>query len=229
MKKRDKFYVIITAGGTGSRFGGDLAKQFVQINDKPLLRWCIERFLELPFKVEIIVVINEQMREYWKEYCRKNDFLFKYVLTTGGITRFHSVKNAVKYLEPDGIVAVHDGVRPLISRDYLERLFVEAQECDVLVPVIPTVDSIRRKNPDGSTSIVNREDYLRVQTPQMFKTEVLINAYTQSYNPAYTDDASVAESAGYIVKTTEGESTNLKITTRGDLDIAQALINSGKG
>ena len=218
-----KRYAIITAGGSGVRMGGPLAKQLMEIEGKPILRHTIELFLELSFDVEIIVVINSDLRDMWKSYCKENDFEFRYILTSGGLTRFHSVKNAVKYLERGGVVAVHDGVRPLATKGLIERLYTEIESKDALIPVMPVVESLRHIT---ESRHIDRDGIVSVQTPQLFRTDVLIDAYKQPYTPAFTDDASVAEATGYNVDITQGERYNIKITTPEDLLIAKAIFSS---
>jgi len=219
-----RYYAIILAGGLGSRMGYDIPKQFIEIEGKPILRHTIERFMESFDDINIIVVLPSGEKEYWKEYCNRTGFLGRYIMPSGGITRFHSVQNALKYV-PDGvIVAVHDGVRPFVTSDFLRSIFEKMEECEALVPVIPPVESLREIGPEGTSTAVDRSHYRLVQTPQMFHSELLKEAYSQPYNPLFTDDASVVEYLGHKVSLCEGLSSNIKITTPEDLAVAQAIF-----
>ena len=219
-----RYYAIILAGGLGSRMGYDIPKQFIEIEGKPILRHTIERFMESFDDINIIVVLPSGEKEYWKEYCNRTGFLGRYIMTSGGITRFHSVQNALKYV-PDGvIVAVHDGVRPFVTSDFIRSMFEKMKECEALVPVIQPVESLREIGSEGTSTAVDRSRYRLVQTPQMFYSELLKEAYSQPYNPLFTDDASVVEYLGHKVSLCEGLSSNIKITTPEDLAVAQAIF-----
>ena len=216
-------YVIIPAGGTGSRMGSELPKQMLDLCGKPVLRWTVELFLSQPFEVRIIISINESIKDMWLEYCYKNNFVFPHVLVAGGFTRFHSVRKAMKYLPEGASVAVHDGVRPFVSREVIVRCYALAAKAKAVVPVVPVVETVRHLTEGGSTT-VNRDEYRLVQTPQVFDVELLKRAYEQSYTPAFTDDASVVEALGVSVMLTEGNRENIKITTPFDLRVAEALL-----
>ena len=213
-------YVIIPAGGTGSRMGSELPKQMLDLCGKPVLRRTVELFLEQPFEVRVIVSINDSIKELWLEYCRKNDFV-------GGITRFHSVRKAMKYLPDGALAAVHDGVRPLLRKEDVAALFEEAEQYPAVVPVIPVADSMRKAGEDGSSVIVDRSAFRLVQTPQIFHTEVLKKAYAAAYSPEFTDDASVVEKSGVPLHFCTGSRLNLKLTTPEDMDLARAVVSSG--
>ena len=216
-------YVIIPAGGTGSRMGSELPKQMLDLCGKPVLRRTVELFLEQPFEVRVIVSINHSIKDIWLEYCRKNDFVFPSVLITGGITRFHSVRKAMKYLPDGALAAVHDGVRPFVSQEVIARCYALAATELAVVPVVKVVETVRRLTDAGSIT-VNRDEYRLVQTPQVFDGEVLKQAYSQPYTSAFTDDASVVEAWGVPVTLTEGNRENIKITTPFDLKVAAALL-----
>jgi 2-C-methyl-D-erythritol 4-phosphate cytidylyltransferase len=220
-----KCYAVIVAGGSGSRMGGEIAKQFLMLGDKPILLHTIEAFLSLPFPVEIIVVLPASLRDYWKNFYKEQRLSFKHTLVNGGITRFHSVKNAMKYIPAGALVAVHDGVRPFVSKDFIESLFAEAEEKRAVVPAVKVVDSLRYTDDKGSRP-VERDKYVTIQTPQIFHSELLLDAYNQAYNPAFTDDASVVESRGTDIFLTEGRMLNIKITRPEDLTLAQAILIS---
>ncbi|MHC1689721.1 MAG: 2-C-methyl-D-erythritol 4-phosphate cytidylyltransferase [Bacteroidales bacterium] len=220
-----KCYAVIVAGGSGSRMGGEIAKQFLMLGDKPILLHTIEAFLSLSFPVEIILVVPASLRDYWKNFYKEQRLSFKHTLVNGGITRFHSVKNAMKYVPEGALVAVHDGVRPFVSKDFLESLFAEADEKRAVIPAVKVVDSLRYTDEDGSRP-VERDKYVSIQTPQIFHSELLLDAYSQAYNPAFTDDASVVESRGTKIYLTEGRMVNIKITRPEDLTLAQAILIS---
>lgn len=220
-----KCYAVIVAGGSGSRMGGEIAKQFLMLGDKPILLHTIEAFLSLSFPVEIILVVPASLRDYWKNFYKEQRLSFKHTLVSGGITRFHSVKNAMKYVPEGALVAVHDGVRPFVSKDFLESLFAEADEKRAVIPAVKVVDSLRYSDENGSRP-VERDKYVSIQTPQIFHSELLLDAYNQAYNPAFTDDASVVESRGTKIYLTEGRMLNIKITRPEDLTLAQAILIS---
>lgn len=220
-----KYYAIIVAGGSGVRMGGDVAKQFLELGGKPVIATTVGRFLSLSFPVEIILVLPEQYKEHWKSYCFENNLNFRHTLVSGGLTRFHSVKNALKYVERGGLVAVHDGVRPFVSREFIEELYEIAGREGAVIPVIAPPESMRMVNEDGSTSITDRERYLLVQTPQVFLSDTVLDAYKQAYSPQFTDDASVVEGIGIKIHLADGKVTNIKLTRPEDMLLARAIIN----
>ena len=218
-----KRYAVIVAGGQGVRMGADRPKQFLEIGGKPILRHTIERFQAFDPKVEVILVLPAAQKDWWRDYCRNNGFLERYTLVSGGITRFHSVQNALRYVAEDGVVAVHDGVRPLVSQSLLERMFAAAETYKAVIPAVPVVESMRRV--DGETSApVSRDGMVLVQTPQLFDARLLKEAYRQPFSPAFTDDASVVEAAGTPGQIVAGDRINLKITTPDDLEFAASLL-----
>lgn len=218
-----KIFAIILAGGSGSRMGSELPKQFIEIEGKPILRHTIEAFQSLPLKVEIIVVLPSNQKSFWKNYCKETGFLTKYILPSGGITRFHSVQNALKYVPDGALVMIHDGVRPFVTQDFLMSLIEKGKDYEAVVPVRPSIESLRRVEGDDSFAI-DRSYYVSVQTPQVFHSEVINKAYSQSYNPSFTDDASVVEAAGYKITLCEGLRQNIKITTPEDLEVISGNI-----
>ncbi|MBQ4021003.1 MAG: 2-C-methyl-D-erythritol 4-phosphate cytidylyltransferase [Bacteroidales bacterium] len=218
-----KRYAVIVAAGSGARMNSKIPKQFIEIAGKPILRHTIERFLAMSPAVEIIVVLSDEYKDYWKNYCRSTAFLERYTLPSGGFTRFHSVKNALEYVPDGALVAVHDGVRPFVTTEFLEGLFEEAERCGAVAPVVPLVESIREKTEDGTVP-ADRSRFVAVQTPQVFRSEILRKAYGQSYDTSFTDDLTVVQKAGFPVKTVAGLRYNIKITTPDDLRIAEALL-----
>lgn len=216
-------YAVIVAGGRGTRMGADRPKQFLEVDGRPILRHTIERFQQLESEVRFIIVLPSQSREWWKAYCRETGFLESYTMVAGGLTRFHSVRNALEYVPDGAAVAVHDGVRPLVSAEFLERMFMEAEESPATVPVMPMIESMRLLMEDGGSEIADRSRFVTVQTPQVFQSEVLKAAYGQPYSLSFTDDASVVEAAGCDIRLVSGERLNIKITTPEDLELFRLL------
>lgn len=217
--------VIIVAGGSGSRLGGPLPKQFRMLGSLPVLGHAINAFARTLHSTQIVVVLPEGQIDFWKNLAARFD-IAKHTCTAGGLQRFHSVRNGLSALPRTvALIAVHDGVRPLVSSD----LILKAVECaaahGTAIPVVEAVDSLRQLTPDGSHPI-NRNTLRIVQTPQVFDAELLRRAYELDYSPDFTDDASVVERAGHAVTLCHGERGNLKITTADDLPIAEAILLS---
>ena len=210
--------VIIVAGGKGLRMGGDIPKQFLVVDGMPILMHTISRFAEWDGTMEIVVVLPESQQQYWRELCREYGFDIHHTIATGGKERFHSVKNGLAVVPAEcGLVAVHDGVRPYVSHETIARCFDAAARYGAAVPVTPVVETIRHIEPDGRSITVPRADYRLVQTPQVFRTDLLRRAYEQEFTTAFTDDASVVEAMGIEVTLVEGNRENIKITTPADL------------
>ena len=218
-----KRYAVIVAGGRGERMGADRPKQFLEIEGKPILRHTIERFLAFDPFIEVIVVLPSAQKDWWRDYCRQSGFLKRYTIVSGGITRFHSVQNALRFVGDEGVVAGHDGVRPLVRRDLLERIFKAAETHPAVVPAVPVVESVRRVEEEKSAP-VNRDGLMLVQTPQVFEASLLKRAYDRPFSPSFTDDASVVEASGGSVHLVAGDRINLKITTPDDLQLAAGLF-----
>lgn len=218
-----KRFAIIVAGGKGLRMGADRPKQFLEVAGKPVLRHTVERFLAFDPSLELIIVLPSSERDGWREYCRREGFVDRCALASGGITRFHSVQQALQYVEGDGVVAVHDGVRPLIGRELLERLFAAAESYPAVIPAVPVVESVRKGDWEESGP-VSRDGLFLVQTPQVFDAALLRDAYRQPFSPAFTDDASVVEAAGTKVHMVPGDRLNIKVTTPEDLLLAERLL-----
>ena len=198
-------YIIIVAGGKGLRMGSDIPKQFLPIGGKPVLMRTLERFREYSAELQIILVLPEAQQEYWHQLCKEYHFDVEYTLANGGQTRFHSVQNGLAKVPDDaqGVVGVHDGVRPFPSIEVIKNCYETARTKKAVVP---------------------RGDYRLVQTPQTFDIQLLKAANRQPYNDGFTDDASVVESYGYEITLVEGNRENIKITTPYDLKIAEVLI-----
>ena len=217
-------YVIIVAGGKGLRMGSDIPKQFLPIAGKPVLMRTLERFRAYSSALQIILVLPEAQQDYWQELCKQYDFKVDYQLANGGQTRFHSVQNGLALVPDDaeGVVGVHDGVRPFPSIDVIRNCYDTARTAKAVIPVIPVVETVRQLKSDGSIT-VPRDQYRLVQTPQTFDIQLLKAANRQPYNDGFTDDASVVESYGHAITLVEGNRENIKITTPYDIVVAEAL------
>ena len=221
-------YIIVVAGGKGLRMGGDIPKQFLPVNGRPVLMRTLERFREYDEDINIILVLPKAQQDYWSHLCSEYDFHIPHKIADGGATRFHSVQNGLKLI-PDtaqGIVGVHDGVRPFVSTDVIRHCYEAARVHKAVIPVTPVVETLRHINADGSGDNVLRSDYRLVQTPQTFDIQLLKQANKQQYRESFTDDASVVEGIGQKVTMVEGNRENIKITTPFDLIIAEALCKS---
>ncbi|MES2628575.1 MAG: 2-C-methyl-D-erythritol 4-phosphate cytidylyltransferase [Bacteroidota bacterium] len=218
--------VIIVAGGSGNRFGSALPKQFLDLGGKPVIMHTIGVFYAFDPQLELILVLPENQFDFWKSLCDQHGFTIPHTVVAGGPERFFSVKNGISAVTTDGIVAIHDAVRPLVSAETLERCFSAARELGNAVPVVTPVDSIREIH-DRSSRQVDRSGYRLVQTPQCFRKAIITAAFQQEFNVLFTDDASVAEAGGTHIHLVEGNRENLKITTPFDLTIAQTLLNAG--
>lgn len=219
-------YIIIVAGGKGLRMGGDIPKQFMPIKGKPVLMRTLERFREYSESLNIILVLPKAQQDYWHKLCREYSFDVRYQIADGGETRFHSVQNGLNLI-PDteeGVVGVHDGVRPFVSVEVIKRCYDAARELKAVIPVTPVVETLRYVGGEGKDRNVLRSDYKLVQTPQTFDIQLLKEANKQPYSEVFTDDASVVEGIGQTVSMVEGNRENIKITTPFDMIIAEALI-----
>ncbi len=214
-----KTFAIIVAGGKGLRMGGDVPKQFLPIGGKPVLMHTIEAFREALDDVQIVLVLPAEQHDYWQKLCKDYNFRSPELIATGGETRFHSVKNGLALLPKDdeAVVGVHDGVRPFVSRDTIQRCFGTAAEGKAVVPVVPVVETLRQILPDGSSITRLRNEFRLVQTPQTFPLALLKQAYEQPYSESFTDDASVVEAMGKEITMVEGNRENIKLTTPADL------------
>lgn len=216
---------IIVAGGSGTRFGAALPKQFLLLAGRPVLQHTLEAFAKQ--SSEIVVVLPEDHQALWHELCRQYGCSVPHRVVSGGDTRWQSVKNALDTLDVnhDDVIAVQDGVRPLLSQRLVERAFAVARQSGSAIPVVAVTDSIRQVEDDGTSHIVPRAMLRAVQTPQVFDAVALKAAYDRPYQAIYTDDASVYELAGHTVTLIEGETTNIKITHPSDLVLAQSLLS----
>ena len=230
-----KKYVIVMAAGSGTRMGADVPKQFIELNGKAILRMTIETFRQACPDVSVITVLPEAHMAYWKDYCLKNSFTCTQVLVKGGITRFHSVRNALDKVPEGAVVAVHDAVRPLVSETLVRDMFERAETTPSLIPVLPCVDTMKvleKKKIRGEEVLVtmdgqsvDRSVLYAAQTPQIFHSEVLKEAYGQAFDTSFTDDASVVLKNGKNLSYLIGERFNIKITTQDDMVLAKAILS----
>ena len=215
-----KKVALIVAGGKGERMSSDIPKQFLLLNNTPILMHTIKKFSHFE---KIILVLPATEFDYWNQLCQNINFNENYILVKGGKSRFHSVKNGLAKITEKSIVAIHDGVRPLISKSLIDKLIAQTKERTGVVPIIPIKESIRKVN--GLKSIyINRSNLYQVQTPQCFISSDIKDAYNQKFSKGFTDDASVLEKNGCEIKTILGELKNLKITTEEDLKIAKVFM-----
>ena len=237
-----KIYLVAMAAGHGSRMKSETPKQFIELCGKPILQSTIEKFISSYPDIKVVTVLPKEYLSYWKDLCLRNNFSCPQTLVSGGITRFHSVKNALEKIPEGAIVAIHDGVRPLISIDLIKSMlgrFEQGSSCRALIPVLPSVDTLmaisQEKNEAGETRLeliegkeIDRSEIYSVQTPQIFFSEDIKNAYSsQAYCTSFTDDASVAAKNGTPLAFCIGERLNIKITTPDDIVLASAVLKEG--
>lgn len=222
-------YVIIVAGGKGLRMGSELPKQFLPIGGKPVLMRTIERFQEYSPALKIILVLPKDQQEFWRELCRKHDFNTPHQIADGGETRFQSSKNGLALIPDDaeGIVAIHDGVRPFVSKAVIERCFEAARDDYAAIPVMLITETLRYVD-RGHGHNVMRDHFRSVQTPQCFDISLARQAFNQPDRETFTDDASVIESLGCQVTMVEGNRENIKLTTPFDLKLAELLLSGSQ-
>lgn len=227
------------AAGSGTRMGSDTPKQFLELGGRMILRRTIETIVSACPGVTVITVLPEQHIGFWKDYCYRTNMICPQILVKGGITRFHSVRNALEKVPDGALVAVHDGVRPLVSEELIEKLFKKADQCQSAIPIVPCIDTMKvlqhKVWEDGTetwTEIpdqkADRSVLYGAQTPQVFHSEILKAAYAQAFDTAFTDDASVVARYGKSLSYMMGERLNIKITTQEDLVLAEAILNARK-
>ena len=217
-----KKHIIIVAGGKGLRMGGDIPKQFLPVCGKPVLMRTLEAFHVYDASIHLILVLPVSQQAYWKQLCEEYQFDLMHEIADGGETRFHSVKNGLALVKEDGLVGVHDGVRPFVSQEVIARCYDEALSLKAVIPVIGVVETVRHLT-EGGSETVPRDQYKLVQTPQVFDVALLRRAYEQTYTDMFTDDASVVEALGEKVYLVEGNRENIKLTTPFDLKLAELL------
>lgn len=215
--------IIIVAGGKGSRMGSNTPKQFLILKSEPVLMHTIRAFYNWDNNCELILVLPTDQQACWQDLCAKYRFKIPVIITTGGETRFHSVKNGLSKTTGETI-GIHDGVRPLVSEKTINKCFTVAQKKGTAVPCIPINDSIRIVK-DNSNQLIDRSKCFRIQTPQVFKRGVLLKSYKQEYSTEFTDDASVVEKAGENIQLVDGNEENIKITRPTDLEIVELFLS----
>jgi len=221
-------YAVIVAGGSGRRMHSSIPKQFMPIAGTPLLMHTVKAFYRYSPEVKIFLVLPEKDIERWKLLCSEYDFTIPVETVVGGNSRFQSVRNGLSAIRDRGVVAIHDGVRPLVSLEIIRNAYRQAMKNGSAVAAMPVKESIRQKM-NGATVAVDRNKYLLVQTPQTFNVDQIKDAFANLKSENFTDDASVYEHSGKQVFMIEGSYRNIKITTREDLVFAEALLkNSGK-
>jgi len=224
-----KKYLIVTAGGSGTRMGGPLPKQFLDLGGEAILQRTISIFVEAVPDINVVTVLPQEHVRWWQNYCQAHPYPQPQRIVKGGFTRFHSVQNALKIIPDGAIVAVHDAVRPLITPELVKRLFKAMESCSAVIPVTPAIDTLKiLDRQDGELKetgeALDRSRVWCAQTPQIFRSEDLKAAYSQAFDTVFTDDASVASRYGIPLTFMEGERLNLKITTPEDLVLAKAIL-----
>ena len=222
-------YAIIVAGGTGTRMGSNTPKQFLLLNDKPILYYTLKVFLDAYEDIEIILVLPEEYTELGREII---DAYFDYSriqITSGGETRFHSVKNGLALADKESIIFVHDAVRCLVTSDLIHRCFENALKTGSAVPALRSKDSVRLLNEEeNDNEVLDRSKVVFIQTPQTFHSHILVPAFEIDYKERFTDEATVVEAFGLKISLVEGEENNIKITRPIDLFIAEKLLAEKK-
>lgn len=220
-----KKYAIIVAGGSGQRMKSSVPKQFMELQGKPILMHTLEKFYSAAASIQIILVLPSSHHGVWATLCHKHHFNIPHQVCEGGDSRFQSVKKGLQLCTKESMIAVHDGVRPLVHPDLILNLYKDAESNHAVIPVCPVAESIRKVIGDESKAL-DRSQYYSVQTPQCFSSELLFKAYSQEEQSLFTDDASVVEALGEKVHLVDGQYSNIKITTPKDLVVAEALMKS---
>jgi 2-C-methyl-D-erythritol 4-phosphate cytidylyltransferase len=216
-------YALIVAGGKGTRINSEVPKQFLEVNGLPVLMHTINAFLNYSPSVQIIVVLPGDEIRRWETLCEAHQFTAKVTVQSGGSSRFQSVKRGLDCISGEGLVAVHDGVRPMVRKELIAASFACAATHGAAVAAVRPKESLR-EDIDSTTRAVDRSRYWMVQTPQTFRASLLRKAYQLDEEPTLTDDASVVERYGYAITLVEGHYDNIKITTEEDLEIVAALL-----
>ena len=216
---------IIVAGGSGKRMSSAIPKQFLLLQGKPVLCHTIEAFYRFDPDMQLIVVLPQDQMDAWTALCSTHGFTIDHTVVAGGAERFHSVGEGLKAVKHIGLVAVHDGVRPLVSVELITRCFAAAEEHGAAIPVVPVSSSVRELE-EGGSHAVDRSRLRIVQTPQCFRVELLRKAFELPYDPAFTDEATLVERMGLAVHLVEGEERNIKVTTPVDLQLAEMVLRA---
>lgn len=223
-----KNYAVIVAGGSGSRMQANQPKQFMELAGLPILMHTIDAFFKSGLDMNIILVLPDEHLITWQDLISAHRYTTPHQLTTGGLTRFNSVKNGLDLISDEGIVAIHDGARPLVTTDIIQRTVTQAKSTGSGIAAVQVKDSIRQISNDGSSVGVDRNEFYTVQTPQTFDVALIKKAFNNTTLNNFTDDASVAEAFGEKIVMVEGSYDNLKITTPEDLKIAAAILAGTK-
>jgi 2-C-methyl-D-erythritol 4-phosphate cytidylyltransferase len=220
----NSMYAVIVSGGSGKRMGAEIPKQFLLLNGLPVLAHTLKAFFDFNAEIELIVVLPPESIETWKSLCKEYKITIPHTMVMGGAERFDSVQNGLNVIKSNsGLVAIHDGVRPLVSRETITRCLDAAELTGAAIPVLELTDSLRFRSEHDSKA-VNRKDYVTVQTPQCFSLEKIREAYKSPFNASFTDDASVFEESGFPVELVKGNPENIKITVPGDIELAEFFI-----
>ena len=218
--------VIIVAAGSGSRMGGELPKQYLKLREKPIIIHTLERFQNFDPEMKVVVVLAHSHRELWEEMAKSYEIARGTTIAAGGASRYDSVKNGLSQLDQASLVGIHDAVRPLVSQDTLVRCYDAALRKGSGIPLIEMDESVRMLDKEGGSAPMDRSSLRRVQTPQVFRSERIKQAYQQAYKKTFTDDASVYETVYGAPTLVEGNRENIKITTPTDILLAGLLIDS---
>lgn len=218
-----KYYAIIVAGGSGNRMQTETPKQFLLLRNLPVLMHTIKAFAQSDTQPKILLVLNKEQQGYWNRLCEEFNFRIPHEIIDGGSERFYSVKNAIDYIRDESFVAIHDAVRPLVSKTLIDNCFKQAEESGNVIAAVKSSDSVRMLR-DNRSSALKRDEIYLVQTPQTFSLKVLKAAYKQDFSVHFTDDASVVESLQEEIHIVEGERNNIKITYPIDLELAELLL-----
>lgn len=220
-----KKYAVIVAGGKGVRMGSAVPKQFLPLNGHPILYHTIKAFADAYADMQLVLVLPQDQLSYAQMVLQSFPERIDITIVAGGETRYHSVQNGLKVVDENSIVFVHDGVRPLVSTALIQRCYEQAADKGSAIPAIPVADSMRILEDEDSRPI-DREQMRIIQTPQTFKAEVILPAFQQEYQVAFTDEATVVEAYGDNVYLVDGEKSNIKVTTPEDMIVAEALLNT---
>ncbi len=218
-----KKFALIVAGGSGTRMDSEVPKQFLELDGRPVLMHAMEVFYRYDEEINIILVLPEKQVGFWKALCKKHHFVLQYQLAFGGETRFQSVQNGLQQISDDGIVFIHDGVRPMVSLNTIQNCYEIAEKKGNSLPVIPVSESLREVH-NNKNKAVDRSKYFLVQTPQTFRVSLIQQAYHQASSHDFTDDASLLESMGETIYLTEGNRENIKITYPEDMLFAKTFL-----
>ena len=220
-----KKFALIVAGGSGNRMGKEIPKQFLKIGEKPVLMHTFEAFAQFDPQMEFLLVLPKEQVNAWKELCSKHKFTYAYKLAYGGANRFQSVKNGLDAINEEGIVFIHDGVRPLVAQQTIQNCLDTALSLGNALPVVPPSESVRYSI-GNENKAVDRTKFFLVQTPQTFRVNDIKDAYESAPNENFTDDASVLENKGHSIHLVEGNRENIKITWPQDLTVAESFLTS---